>query len=92
MAFALASSRGTPARYYQVPMCIIGKVYANSMLVLNDSRMLLGSTEAEPLAGVSELRFGAPPISDKGNITGAHHAAVSVDPAETTRLSRFSVV
>jgi hypothetical protein len=34
--------------YFEVPMGIIGKVYANSMLVLINSRMVLGSEETQP--------------------------------------------
>jgi hypothetical protein len=52
-------------------MAIIGKVYANSMLVLYNSRMILGSSEEEPLTILSELSFGAPPISDKDDNTEA---------------------
>jgi len=33
--------------YYEVPMGIIGKVYVNSMLVLLNSRMVLGSEETK---------------------------------------------
>ena len=45
--------------YYQVPMGIIGKVYTNSMLVLINSRMVLGSVETQTLSTViSGLRFG----------------------------------
>jgi len=74
-------------------MGIIGKVYANSMLVLNNSRMLLGPDEEEPLAIISEAKFGAPPIGDKDNVTEAHHGALnSVDSEEMTRPSRGSEV
>ena len=48
--------------YYQVPMGIIGKVYANSMLVLINSRMELGSAET-PSAVISVLRFGTTPVN-----------------------------
>ena len=41
--------------YYAVPMDIIGRVYANSMLVLINSRMILGSEETMV---ISVLRFG----------------------------------
>jgi hypothetical protein len=43
VSFALAMKPYT--FYYQTPMVIIGKVYANSMLVLINSRMLLGPEE-----------------------------------------------
>ena len=43
-------------------MCIIGKVYANSMLVLINSRMVLNSEETQtPSTAISVLRFGAAP-------------------------------
>ena len=42
--------------YYQTPMVIIGKVYANSMLVLINSRMLL-SSEVVPSMIISSMRF-----------------------------------
>ena len=42
--------------YYTIPMGIIGKVYANSMLVLINSRMVLGSEET-PSTAISVLRF-----------------------------------
>ena len=86
MCFAFVIAPGNPY-YYQVPMCIIGKVYANSMLVLINSRMLLGSSEEEP---VTELRFETPPTGDKENITEVHHGALSVDSDEMTRPLRGS--
>ena len=73
-------------------MGIIGKVYANSMLVLNNSRMLLGSDEEEPEMALSEVVFGAPPINDKDNVAEAHHGVLSVDSDEMTRPSRGSDV
>jgi hypothetical protein len=57
--------------YYQTPMGIIGKFYANSMLVLINSRMLLGSEEV-PSTIISEMKFGAAPAAanDSAHITG----------------------
>ena len=46
---------------FQVPMAVIGKVYANSMLVLLNSRMLLISEEA-PL--ISVVNFAMAPTTD----------------------------
>ena len=60
VSFALAMLSNN---YYQAPMGIIGKVYANSMLGLINSRMLLGSEE-EPLAIISAIRFDAAPAND----------------------------
>ena len=54
--------------YYQTPMGIIGKVYANSMLVLINSRMLLGSEE-EPLTIISVINFDAAPANDSAQVT-----------------------
>jgi len=51
-----------PSYYYQTPMVIIGKVYANSMLALINSRMLLGSEET-PLKIISAIRFDAAPAT-----------------------------
>jgi hypothetical protein len=65
VSFALAMLSNN---YYQAPMGIIGKVYANSMLVLINSRMLLGSEE-EPLAIVSVMRFDAAPANDSVHTT-----------------------
>ena len=65
VSFALAMLSNN---YYQTPMGIIGKVYANSMLVLINSRMLLGSEE-EPLTIISVIRFDAAPANDSTQIT-----------------------
>ena len=50
--------------YYQFPTGIIGKVYANSMLVLINSRMLLGSEETSSTI-ISGFKFFLryPPIT-----------------------------
>jgi hypothetical protein len=59
-----------PNMYCQTPMVIIGKFYANSMLVLINSRMLLGSEEA-PLTIITAIRFNAAPVTanDSAHIT-----------------------
>ena len=57
--------------YYQAPMCIIGKFYANSMLVLINSRMLLGSEEA-PSTIISVTGFDATLATTKGSATATH--------------------
>jgi len=56
--------------YYQTPVGIIGKFYANSMLALINSQMLLGS-EKVPLTILSEIRFDAAPATpnDSAHIT-----------------------
>ena len=59
--------------YYQTPMVIIGKVYANSMLVLVNSRMLLGSESEEvPLTDISVMRFDAAPATTKDSAVEKH--------------------
>jgi len=59
-----------PTNYYQTPMAIIGKLYANSMLVLINSRMLLGC-EVVPLMIISSMRFDTAPTTanDSAHIT-----------------------
>ena len=68
VSFSLAMLPTTT--YYQTPMVIIGKVYANSMLVLINSRMLLGS-EVVPLMIISSIRFDTAPATanDSAHIT-----------------------
>ena len=51
--------------YYQVPMSIIGNVYANSMLLLINSRMRIIS-EKETSTVVSTMAFGTASINDEG--------------------------
>lgn len=51
--------------YYQVPMGIIGNVYANSLLLLINSRMRLYS-EKKPSTMVSTIRFGTALVNDEG--------------------------
>ena len=68
--------------YYQVPMGIIGKVYANSMLVLINSRMVLGSVETQtPSTVISALRFSimAPANPTDSAIEADNDVAVAVD-------------
>lgn len=56
VCFLLAVLPATPF-CYEFPMGAIGKIYASSMLVLLNSRMILGSEEAPPTT-VSVLKFG----------------------------------
>ena len=51
--------------YYQVPMGIIGNVYANSMLLLINSRMRIVSEE-KPSMAVSTMTFGIASIDEEG--------------------------
>ena len=58
ISFSL-SIRTTDSLSFEVPLGVIGKFYANSMLVLINSRMVLGSEETQPPSTViSVLRFG----------------------------------
>jgi hypothetical protein len=67
ISFLLATLSPRSSRYFQVPMEIIGKVYANSMLVLINSRMVLGSAET-PSTVISVLRFGTTPTNPADSI------------------------
>ena len=58
-------------------MCVIGKIYANSMLVLINSRMLLYSEETS-LAIISTARFTIPPANDKDGFIEAHRGDITV--------------
>ena len=76
VCFSLAILRSDADDYYQIPMApmgIIGKVYANSMLVLINSRMLLDS-ESTIISGFKFfLRY--PPIT-KISAIHAHNGNV----------------
>jgi len=80
--FSLAMSPGQ--YYYQVPMCLLGKVYANSMLILLNSRMIIGSEEM-PSTIISGLRFDVVPANTKAGTIEAHHwhQDLSADTTET---------
>jgi len=78
VCFSLSLVPGTVI--YPVPMGIIGKVYANSMLVLINTRMLLGSEETI----ITGVRFAAAPANHEDYATEAHED-LSVDPTERTR-------
>ena len=61
-------------------MYIIGKIYATSMLVLINSRMVLGSEETQtPSTVISVLRFGPAPANSEGSAIEADNGDVSVD-------------
>ena len=64
--------------YSQVLLSIIGKVYANSMLVLVNSRMVL-VTEETRSADVSVMRFHTASTNSNDNATEAHRGGPSVD-------------
>jgi hypothetical protein len=66
--------------YYQASMGIIGKVYANSMLVLINSRMVLGSEETKtPSRVISSLKFDTAPANSEGRAVEADNGDVAVD-------------
>lgn len=75
MCFVLTNLPDTPY-YYQFPMGVIGKVYATSMLVLINSRMVLDSGEMPmPSTVTSMVRFGTAPCDEEG---GASHGDISL--------------
>lgn len=73
--------------YFEAPMGIIGKIYANSMLVLISSRMVLGSEEPRtPSTVISALKFGTAPA----NLAEAENGDVAVDTRVGAGLSGSS--
>ena len=88
VCFALANLPGTPD-YYQFPMGIIGKVYANSMLVLINSRMPLGSEET-PSTIVSEFKCATVPPSNEDSAIHAHNGNAALDTEVLARPLRGS--
>ena len=52
-------------------MGAIGKVYANSMLVIINSRMQLGTKEM-PSSMISVLKFGTAPVNNKSGVVEGH--------------------
>jgi len=54
--------------FFQVPMAVIGKVYANSMLVILNSRMMLLDPEETSLRDISSLNFGTASANDNINV------------------------
>ena len=67
-------------------MGIIGKVYANSMLVLINSRMLLTSEEMR-LTIISAAKFGTAPANDIDSVIEGHRGDLSVDTDRMTGVS-----
>ena len=76
VCFSLANLPGNPY-YYQFPMGIIGKVYANSMLALINSQILLGSEET-PLTIISAFNFATVPTNNRNSMIHAHNGDVAV--------------
>jgi len=74
--------------YYQFPMGIIGKVYANSMLVLINSRMLLGS-EDTPTTKITGLRFCTAPADNKDPAMETHDGDLAVDTEAGGTVNKF---
>jgi len=94
VSFLLVALFPHSSTYYQVSMDIIGKVYANSMLVLINSRMVLGSTET-PSTVISVLRFGTTPANPADNTIEAENhgdlAERGQDPQEVQSLRHFKL-
>ena len=78
VCISLANLPGDPY-YYQFPMGIIGKVYANSMLALINSRILLGSEET-PSTITSAFNFATVPTNNKDSAIHAHNGDVEYIP------------
>lgn len=76
VSFALAMKQYT--LYYQTPMGIIGKVYANSMLVLINTWMVLGSEET-PSTIISALELTAVPANNNESTIEAHNGDAAID-------------
>ena len=72
-------------------MGIIGKVYANSMLVLINSRMLLNAEET-PLTILSTAKFGTAPAIVSDSVIEGYSRDISVETDRMTRDSRSSKV
>jgi len=54
-------------------MAVIGKVYANSMLVVVNSRMILLGHDETPLRIISSLSFGTAPANDYSKSRGTYN-------------------
>jgi len=76
--------------YYQVPMGIIGNVYANSMLLRINSRRQIYS-EKEPLTMVSKARFGTAPTNDECTTLEVHNEDISAIVTGETATRSFDV-
>jgi hypothetical protein len=77
VSFVLAMKRYT--LYYQTPMGIIGKVYANSMLVLINTRMVLGSEETPSMIIESALELTTIPANNEDSAIEVHNGDVALD-------------
>ena len=75
VCFSLAILPGTQY-YYQFSMGIIGKVYTNSVLVLINSRMLLGFDET-PSTIASELKFTTGPPNNEDSRINTYNGDVT---------------
>ena len=85
VSFVLVSLFSDSSTYYQVPMGIIGRVYANSMLVLINNRMVLGSEETQtPSMAISVLRFGTAPENTTDSAIETENGNVAVDTRSGT--------
>jgi hypothetical protein len=89
VCFLLAVLPATPF-CYEFPMGAVGKIYASSMLVLLNSRMILGSEEASSTT-VSVLKFGTMD-NNKGHRASESYisGSFSADTEEWAGASRRS--
>lgn len=74
--------------YFQLPMGIIGKVYANSVLVLLNSRMALGSVDDDEDSSIHEFHARGPATA---NSTLDHISEISFATRHYPRSARCSV-
>ena len=77
LSLAMSQKSMGNSYYYKFPMGIMGKFYANSMLALINSRMLLGSKET-PLTIISTVNFAVIPTNNKDRMIHAHNGDVAV--------------
>ena len=71
VCISLANLPGDPY-YYQFPMGIIGKVYANSMIALINSQIVLGPEET-PLTIISAFKFAMVSTNTKDSAINAYN-------------------
>ena len=82
LCFSLVILQTDSDFYYQFPVGIIGKVYANSMVVLINSRMILGSEESEETPSIisSGFKFATVPANNEHSVIhDAHSGDVALD-------------
>ena len=78
-SLAIAEQGTRDPNYFKFPMGIIGKVYANSMLALINSRMLVGSEETAS-TNFSALKFATTvPANNEDSTIHSHNGDVALN-------------